>query len=195
MRTVAYRRSPLASDGESPIDGEPPLPVPGPRELPVRVEAIARSPVDHSARQDTAPGAEPKVLGRDAAGTVFAVGEEVRLFQAGDDVYGADAVDRPGTNAHFRAVDERIAATLGFAPGHGADPLVDHHKPLGPRLTEVAPRGPGSVLGTTGTHRDLADHAGALSPFGRIVAIDDSGSPPIGSGPPAGAAGTTSSAG
>ncbi|MFF9488128.1 hypothetical protein [Streptomyces sp. NPDC014676] len=76
----------------------------------------------------------------------------------------------------------------------GADHVIDHHKPLGPQLAEVAPRGLDFVLSTTGTHRNLAAYAEALSPFGWIVAIDDFDSLPIGSGPPTRAAGTTSSA-
>ncbi|MCZ9344209.1 alcohol dehydrogenase catalytic domain-containing protein, partial [Streptomyces sp. TRM76130] len=93
---VACRRSLPASAEESPIDVELPVPVPGPHDLLARVEATALNPVDHNARQNTAPGAEPKVLGWDAAGTLFAVGEEVRPFQVGDDVYYADAIDHPG---------------------------------------------------------------------------------------------------
>src|SRR3954451_24358248 len=60
-----------------------------------------------------------KVLGWDAAGTVEAVGPEVTLFRPGEDVFYAGALGRPGTNAEFHLVDERIVghkpASLGFA--------------------------------------------------------------------------------
>jgi zinc-binding alcohol dehydrogenase family protein len=60
-----------------------------------------------------------KVLGWDAAGTIEAVGPEVTLFAPGDAVFYAGALGRPGTNAEFHLVDERIVgkkpASLGFA--------------------------------------------------------------------------------
>ena len=133
MRAVAYRTSLPVDDAESLLDVELPVPQPGPRDLLVRVEAIAVNPVDSKVRQgqaitvnpvdDTArqgvdPAGELKVLGWDAAGTVVAVGDEVELFHVGDEVYYAGALDRSGTNSRFHVVDERIVghkpATLSF---------------------------------------------------------------------------------
>jgi zinc-binding alcohol dehydrogenase family protein len=48
------------------------------------------------------------VLGWDAAGTVVAVGADVELFEVGDEVYYAGALDRPGANSQYHAVDERL---------------------------------------------------------------------------------------
>jgi zinc-binding alcohol dehydrogenase family protein len=57
--------------------------------------------------------------GYDAAGLVTAVGSEVALFQPGDEVFYAGAMDRPGTNSEFHVVDERIVGlkprSLSFA--------------------------------------------------------------------------------
>ena len=53
----------------------------------------------------------PRVLGWDAAGVVEAVGPDVALFKAGDDVYYAGDIMRPGANAQFQLVDERIVGT------------------------------------------------------------------------------------
>ena len=39
---------------------------------------------------------------------VKAVGPEVSLFQPGDEVIYAGSINRPGTNAQFHLVDERI---------------------------------------------------------------------------------------
>jgi len=50
-----------------------------------------------------------KVLGWDAAGIVTAVGPEAVSFKPGDAVFYAGALDRPGTNAEYHLVDERIA--------------------------------------------------------------------------------------
>jgi len=118
MPAVAYRKSLPIDDDESLLDVELPVPQPGPHDLLVQVEAIALNPVDYKVRQGNDPGGEPKVLGWDAAGTVVAVGEQVELFEVGDEVFYAGAIDRPGTNSRFHAVDERIVGrkptTLSF---------------------------------------------------------------------------------
>jgi zinc-binding alcohol dehydrogenase family protein len=118
MRAVAYTESLPVDDPRCLLDVELPVPRPGPRDLLVRVEAVATNPVDYKVRQNTDPGGEPKVLGWDAAGIVVAVGSQVRSFEAGDEVYYAGAVDRPGANAEYHAVDERLVAlkpaTLSF---------------------------------------------------------------------------------
>ena len=71
--------------------------------------------------------AEPVILGWDAAGTVEAAAR-CRLFKPGDDVYYAGNVNRPGTNAQFHLVDERIVGrkpkSLDFAASRGA---AAHH--------------------------------------------------------------------
>ena len=85
-------------------------------DLLVKVEAISVNPIDTKLRQTLA--AEPKVLGWDAAGVVEAVGELVTLFQPGDRVYYAGDIKRPGCNAEYQLVDERITGrcptTLSF---------------------------------------------------------------------------------
>lgn len=47
-------------------------------------------------------------LGWDAVGVVREVGTEVTLFQPGDEVFCAGAIDRPGTYSALHVVDERI---------------------------------------------------------------------------------------
>jgi zinc-binding alcohol dehydrogenase family protein len=118
MPAVAYRKNLPIDEAESLLDLELAVPEPGPRDLLVQVEAIAVNPVDYKLRQNVDPGGEAKVLGWDAAGTVVGVGAEVELFQVGDEVYYAGAIDRPGANSRFHAVDERLVgpkpATLTF---------------------------------------------------------------------------------
>jgi zinc-binding alcohol dehydrogenase family protein len=108
MPAVGYRKCLPIDDPESLLDLELPVPTPGPRDLLVQVEAVALNPVDYKIRQNADPGDEPRVLGWDAAGTVVAVGEQVELFAVGDEVFYAGALNRPGTNARFHAVDERL---------------------------------------------------------------------------------------
>jgi len=75
-------------------------------DLLVKIEAISVNPIDTKLRQSL--DSEPKVLGWDAAGVVEATGDLVTLFQPGDRVYYAGDVRRPGSNAEYQLVDERI---------------------------------------------------------------------------------------
>src|SRR5258708_31078829 len=60
-------------------------------------------------RKRAAPAAgEYKIWGFDAAGVVDAVGPDVTLFKAGDEVFYAGSILRQGTNSEFHLVDERI---------------------------------------------------------------------------------------
>lgn len=108
MRAVGYRKTLPISDPASLEDLEVPVPEPGPRDLLVRVEAVSVNPVDVKVRASSDPGGEPKILGYDATGTVVATGSDVQLFAPGDEVYYAGSIDRPGTDAQFHLVDERI---------------------------------------------------------------------------------------
>ncbi len=91
-----------------------PTPTPGPRDLLVRVHATAVNPVDAKMRSGGSPGAAvpnpPLIVGWDAAGEVVAVGSSVQRFAVGETVFFAGDVTRPGSYAHYVAVDERIVA-------------------------------------------------------------------------------------
>ncbi|MET0807255.1 MAG: zinc-binding alcohol dehydrogenase family protein [Pseudoxanthomonas sp.] len=120
MKAVALTRYLPIDDPQSLQDVELPRPVAGGSDLLVRVEAISVNPVDTKIRSPKPQvEAQPKVLGYDAAGVVEAVGENVTLFQPGEEVYYAGDVTRSGTNAQFHLVDERVVgrkpATLDFA--------------------------------------------------------------------------------
>jgi len=120
MKAVALTRYLPIDDPQSLTDVELPKPNPTGRDLLVRVEAVSVNPVDAKLRAPK-PQVEstPKVLGYDAAGVVEAVGESVTLFKPGDEVFYAGDVTRPGTNAQFHLVDERIVGrkprSLDFA--------------------------------------------------------------------------------
>ena len=85
-----------------------PTPTPTGHDILVKIEAVGLNPVDTKVRPKT--DAAPKTLGFDAAGVVEAVGDAVTLFKVGDPVYYAGDITRPGSNADFQLVDERIAA-------------------------------------------------------------------------------------
>ena len=120
MKAIAYYASLPINDPESLQDIELPAPVAGPRDLLVEVKAISVNPVDTKVRQNVAPeNSAAKVLGWDVAGVVKAVGSDVTLFKAGDKVYYAGSLVRPGGNSELHTVDERIVGhmpqSLGFA--------------------------------------------------------------------------------
>ncbi|ERJ40077.1 NADPH:quinone reductase [Burkholderia cepacia] len=119
MKAIVYATAGLPiDDPQSLYEAELPKPEPGPRDLLVRIDAIAVNPVDLKLRQGVQPG-EPRILGWDAAGTVEAVGGSVELFAPGDRVWYAGDITRPGSYAEYGLVDERIAsrrpATLSAA--------------------------------------------------------------------------------
>ncbi|WP_458316567.1 zinc-binding alcohol dehydrogenase family protein [Mycolicibacterium brisbanense] len=90
-----------------------------PHDVLVRVLAVSVNPVDIKRRAALDVSDTPTILGHDAAGVVEAVGPAVTSLRVGDEVWYAGDVSRPGTNAQFHAVDERIAArkpqSLSFA--------------------------------------------------------------------------------
>lgn len=109
MKAVGYRKSLPITDESSLLDVELPRPAPGPRDLLVAVKAVSVNPVDTKVRRRAAPPeGEVKVLGWDAAGVVEAVRSDVSLFRPGDEVFYAGSIARPGTNAEYHLVDERI---------------------------------------------------------------------------------------
>jgi NADPH2:quinone reductase len=105
------RRYLPVDDPECLLDLELPVPSPAGRDLRVKVLALAVNPVDTKLRAPK-PGVEdpPRVLGFDAAGVVDALGEAVSGFAPGDEVYYSGDLTRPGCNAEFQLVDERLVA-------------------------------------------------------------------------------------
>ncbi|NKL37267.1 zinc-binding alcohol dehydrogenase family protein [Rhizobium leguminosarum bv. viciae] len=120
MRAVAYKTPQPISAETSLIDVELPMPEAGGHDLLVEIKAVSVNPVDVKVRAHSAPPAdELKVLGWDAAGVVKAIGADVTLFKPGDEVFYSGVISRPGSNAEFHLVDERIVGakpkSLDFA--------------------------------------------------------------------------------
>ncbi|MCL4144679.1 UNVERIFIED_CONTAM: hypothetical protein GTU68_009375, partial [Idotea baltica] len=120
MKAIGYTEAGPVSADTSVVEFETDTPEPGPTDLLVEVLGISVNPVDVKVRANRQPpeGA-PQILGFDAAGVVKAVGAGVTRFKPGDEVFHAGEITRPGTNAEFHLVDERIAgrkpASIGFA--------------------------------------------------------------------------------
>ena len=109
MVAVGYAASLPITEERSLFEFETPVPRPGDRDLLVRVQAVSVNPVDVKSRmRKQGTEAEPVILGWDAAGIVEAVGASCSLFKPGDHVYYAGNINRPGTDAPFHLVDERI---------------------------------------------------------------------------------------
>jgi len=111
MKAVGFTTSLPISAPNSFIDFETEKPNPQGHELLVKIKAIAVNPVDYKIRQNSAKDtelAEPKIIGWDACGVVEAIGNEVSLFKVGDKVYYAGDITKPGCNAEYQVIDERI---------------------------------------------------------------------------------------
>ncbi len=92
---------------------------PNGRDLLIEIKAVSINPIDSKVKQTVIENSNPKILGYDACGVVMAVGDQVNLFNVGDEVYYAGDITRDGSNATHQLVDERIVAhkpkTLNFA--------------------------------------------------------------------------------
>ena len=123
MKAVGFKTSLPISDSNSFIEFETEKPTPKDHELLVKIKAIAINPVDFKIRQNSAKDTvleQPKIIGWDATGIVEAIGENVALFKVGDEVYYAGDITKPGCNAEFQVIDERIAGNKPKSLSHEA---------------------------------------------------------------------------
>ena len=125
MKAVGYRHSLPIQDASSLMDVEVPRPLPSGRDLLVRVLAISVNPVDAKMRLRSAPqNGLHRVLGWDASGIVEDVAREATLFNRGDAVFYAGAIDRQGTNAEFHLVDERLVGPKPRSLSHAESAAI-----------------------------------------------------------------------
>jgi NADPH:quinone reductase len=122
MQAIGYQQSgsivgpgpAFGNRDEALVNIEQPTPIATGQDLLIQIRAVSVNPVDCKVRQSAQPDpGDWKVLGWDAAGIVSAIGPDVTLFQPGDEVFYAGAIGRPGTNAEYHLVDERI---VGIKP-------------------------------------------------------------------------------
>ena len=116
MKAIGYKTSLAITEQDSFIEFEMDVAQPIGKDILVKIEAVSINPVDYKIRQSSAKGQvldQPKVIGWDAIGVVESIGEDCELFKVGDRVFYAGDIRRPGTNAEFHLVDERI---VGHAP-------------------------------------------------------------------------------
>ncbi|KAK3582440.1 hypothetical protein CHS0354_023986 [Potamilus streckersoni] len=114
--TIGIKQSLPISDNNAFVLFETETPEPLEHDLLVQVQAVSVNPVDYKVRQTAAKDTvlhTPKILGWDAVGEVVSVGSKVTLYKPGEVVYYAGDIKRPGSNAEFQLVDERI---VGIKP-------------------------------------------------------------------------------
>ena len=123
MKAIGYTDAGPISAENALIEFETDTPQPRPDDLLVEVRGISVNPVDVKVRASMQPDNGPGILGFDAAGVVREVGSATTRFRPGDEVFYAGDITRPGTNAAFHAVDERIVgrkpSSLGFTEAAG----------------------------------------------------------------------------
>jgi len=125
MKAIAFTHPLPIEAVDSLVEVELPMPEIGPRDLLVNVRAVSVNPVDTKIRGARHQGSatentgKPRILGWDAAGVVENKGAAVSGFDVGDEVYYAGELERPGSNAEYQAVDERLVGrkpkSIGFA--------------------------------------------------------------------------------
>lgn len=109
MKAVAYQKPYPITHPNVFTDVELAQPIAKDRDLLIAVHAISINPVDIKVRLRTPESNNDwKILGRDAVGTVQAVGENVQNFKVGDQVFYAGTINRDGSYAEYQLVDERI---------------------------------------------------------------------------------------
>lgn len=87
-----------------------PMPQPGEHDLLVEVKAVSVNPVDTKVHAGLSKNGlqAPRILGWDASGIVKVVGASVTQFKAGDEVWYAGDITRPGSNTTHQLIDARI---------------------------------------------------------------------------------------
>lgn len=119
MKAVGSYKALQVNEDEAFLDVEIDKPEATGRNILVEVKAISVNPVDTKIRKRPHPDETLRILGWDAAGVVSAIGDDVSMFNVGDEVYYAGCITKPGSNSEYQLVDERIAAkkptSLGFA--------------------------------------------------------------------------------
>ncbi|WP_202701755.1 zinc-binding alcohol dehydrogenase family protein [Flavobacterium sp. UGB4466] len=111
MKAIGFKTSLPIAEEESFIAFVTPKPVPGERDLLVKISAVSVNPVDFKIRQNSTKDTvleTPKIIGWDAVGIVEVIGEKVTLFKVGDEVFYAGDITKPGSNAEYQSIDERI---------------------------------------------------------------------------------------
>ena len=109
MKAIGYKENLPIDNVNSLQDIEIATPKATGRDILVEIKAISVNPADYKVRAGMPiEGDDWKIIGWDATGIVTAIGEDVTLFNVGDEVWYAGDFTRQGSYAQFQVVDERI---------------------------------------------------------------------------------------
>ncbi len=109
MKAIGYKENLPVENENSLQDIELEMPKVSGRDILVEIKAISVNPADYKVRQGMEPEDDQwKIIGWDAAGIVKEVGNDVTLFNVGDEVWYAGDFTRQGSYAEYQLVDERI---------------------------------------------------------------------------------------
>lgn len=111
-KMTAYGFSKPGDTSKTPIFEETQLekPQPSAHQLLVEIKAVGLNPTDIMTWKTKKDDDTFTVLGRDAAGIVREVGDDVTMFKPGDEVYYPGSSNIQGAQADFHVVDERMVA-------------------------------------------------------------------------------------
>jgi zinc-binding alcohol dehydrogenase family protein len=88
-----------------------PRPKPTSKEILVQIKATSVNPIDEKLTSNflkLPQPSEPQIVGFDGSGVVVELGNEVKNFKVGDEVFFAGALNHQGSYAEFIAIDYRI---------------------------------------------------------------------------------------
>ena len=111
MKAIGFTQSLNISEEQSLFEFELNQPIATNSDILVEIKAISVNPVDGKVRKSAALNKTldtPRILGFDAAGVVVGVGDQVKNYKLGDEVYYAGDITKPGSNQQFQVVDEAI---------------------------------------------------------------------------------------
>lgn len=92
------------------VDANIEIPNPTPKDVLVKIQAVAANPVDVKQLETRDGTSAPQILGYDAVGQVVALGSSATKFQVGDQVFYAGAVNRDGSFQEYQVVNEDLVA-------------------------------------------------------------------------------------
>ena len=105
MKAIGLTQYLPIENPESLVDVELSKPIPTGHDILVSIKAISINPVDVKVRAPkNTVEKTPRILGYDASGIVDAIGDKVKLFKVGDEVYYAGDITRPGSYAEYQLV-------------------------------------------------------------------------------------------
>lgn len=112
-----------------------PMPEPKAQEVQIKVMAIGMNPIDLKTRQGSGmassfEGHHPIILGWDVSGVVEKVGEEVKEFHTGDEVFGT--INFPGIGAAYAEYTTAPANQIALKPAN-----ISHTEAAGATLSTL----------------------------------------------------------